>query len=252
MGADVADGGADAGASRVQPPLGLSHAEFLVRGGQEVLQVLDNDLAHPPHLSRTEQRARLPDHGMAGVVVGQGKDQARFLDDVYELLGLFQRVSHGLVADDVDAGLQERAADVEMGDVGSDDADEVNALIGGKVSLGGGHFGVRVVNPARVQVKLGARFAVEIRVARKHPGHHLGLLLHGHDHPMHRADKRPRAAADHAHPQLAIPRVHWRIPFGRTLALSPGRAVCGWRRRPCHRRRSRQRPRRPRQSGAAR
>ena len=79
MGADVADGGTEARSCRIQPPLGLLLAELFVRHHKEVLQVLDDDLAHRPHGAGAKQFARMAHERVARVVVGHGEDEAGLL-----------------------------------------------------------------------------------------------------------------------------------------------------------------------------
>ena len=65
------------GLRRIDAPGGLLLAELLVRDHQEVLQVLDDDLADLPHLAGAEQLAGVADQRVAGVVVREGEDQLR-------------------------------------------------------------------------------------------------------------------------------------------------------------------------------
>ena len=133
MGADVADGGADARTRRIEAPLGLLLAELLVRHHQEILQVLDDDLAHRPHRAGAKEFARVADERVARVVVRHGEDEAGLLDQLHQLLGLGEAVGHRLVADDVKTGIEKSLGDREVGDVGRDDADEIDALVGRKL-----------------------------------------------------------------------------------------------------------------------
>ena len=69
--------------------------------------------------------ARLLHHGVAGVVVGEHEDLSRLRDDRAQFLASARSKVDRLVADDVEAGLEEKLGRREMLVVGRDDDDEV-------------------------------------------------------------------------------------------------------------------------------
>ena len=142
---------------RIEAPGGLLLAELLVRHHQEVLQVLDDDLAHRAHRPGAEQFARVADQRMAGVVVRDREDEAGLLDELHQFLGLVQAVGHRLVADDVKAGIEECLGDREMRDVGRDDADEIDALVSRQLRFRCRHLLVGAIAAGRIEVELRAR-----------------------------------------------------------------------------------------------
>ena len=79
--------------------------------------------------------ARLPHHRIAGVVVREREDLAGFFDELGELLRLPQRRGQRLVADDVDAALQEGLRDGEVHVVRRDDGDRLDAVLQPRLAL---------------------------------------------------------------------------------------------------------------------
>ena len=57
-------------------------------------------------------------HGVTGVVMGQGKYNARLFDHVNQLFGFCQGIGHGFVADDMDARISKNLGNREMHLVG--------------------------------------------------------------------------------------------------------------------------------------
>ena len=106
MRADVAERAAGAGALRIGAPLGLLLAGGLGRVGQPVLRVLDLHEADLAELAVLHHLARVAHHRIAGVVVRQGEDAARLLDRACSFFASASERQR-LVADDVDAGLEE-------------------------------------------------------------------------------------------------------------------------------------------------
>src|SRR5690606_18598574 len=80
--ADVADTAPGARACRVGPPLGLLLPAVLDLLGEPVLHVLGMDQADCAELAGGDHGARLPDHRIAGVVVGEHKDEAALLHEL--------------------------------------------------------------------------------------------------------------------------------------------------------------------------
>ena len=78
MRADIGDATALTGLRRVSAPSGLLLAGMFDWFGQPVLQIFDLHMAHAPDATRRDQRARLSDHRIAGVSLGQDEGQASF------------------------------------------------------------------------------------------------------------------------------------------------------------------------------
>ena len=108
MGADVADRAAGAGARRVGAPVGLLVAGLLERRrSASPADIRPAPRRISPSSPVRHHRARLPDHRIAGVVVGQHEDARRSRgDSLRQLPRLGQRRGQRLVADDVDAALR--------------------------------------------------------------------------------------------------------------------------------------------------
>ena len=201
MGADVADGAAGAGALGVGAPGGLLVARV---GGkrQPVLRVLGLDDADLAERAGLHEVAGLPDQRIAGVVVGEEELCAVLRLHRGELAGGRERVGQRLVADDVDAGLEEglRRAGVHV--VGGDDRDRLDAVGPGgspsppsprsscRCGRGRGRGSCPTSSPSR---GLDAQRA----------GDELVVAVEARGDAVDVADEGARAAADHAQADFA-------------------------------------------------
>ena len=197
MRTDVANATGDAALRRIGPPVGLLVAGAFEQRRQPALVVFDDHLADLAELAAGDHVPRLPHQRVAGVVVGDGEDDAGFLgrsEQVVRLLGgMYQR----LVADDVDAGLGERLGHRVVHVVGRDDADEVDAFAGRAAQF---VFEQRL--PGRVVAVVGeAEFAPGgerlFGARRQRAGGELHLAVERHCPTMYAADEGALAAADH-------------------------------------------------------
>ena len=82
-------------------------AGVLKRRGEPVLRIFDLDHAELAELAGGDHLARLPDHRIAGVVVGQAEDSPVRSDRLARGQRVVERGGERLVADDVDAGFEE-------------------------------------------------------------------------------------------------------------------------------------------------
>ena len=129
MRSNVAYGPGYAGLLGVGSPLGLLGASLLDLAREPPLLVLDDDFAYLPEVPLSDHVRGLPDHRVAGVLVGDSEDDAALLDDADEVLGLLRVVDHRLVAHHVEAGLGEGARHRIVHVVRRDHAHEVDALL---------------------------------------------------------------------------------------------------------------------------
>ena len=107
MRADVAERPAGARALRIDAPLGLLVAALLGRPGQPVLRIFDLHQAELAEIAALDHLAHPAHQRIAGVIVGEREDAARLLDRRLHPLGFGERHRQRLVADDVDARLEE-------------------------------------------------------------------------------------------------------------------------------------------------
>ena len=183
------------------------------------------------------QFAGVPDHGVAGVVVGQGEQPAAGLDRRDEVFGLRHRRGHRLVADDVDAGIQEGACGWVVQVVGRHDGDGVDAVFAG--GFRPGHLGEVGIGPVRCDEEVGGAVAGAFRIAGERAGDQFPAVVQACRDAVDGADEGAPAAADHAQAQPA--------PRGAVLGghgVPPrltGQASGGSRHRRCRLRRSRRR-----------
>jgi hypothetical protein len=170
-----------------------------------------------PELARRHHVAGLSHHGIAGVVVGQAENQPgppHRLDQVERVL---QAVGHRLVADDVDAAIEEGARDGVMAVVGRHDADCIDAIRPRRLRRR--HRPIVGIGALRRDHQVGRRFLGSLRVGRQRAGGQLPAIIHPGAQPMHGADEGAAAAADHAKPQPPAPA--GTLARGRNHRLSP-------------------------------
>ena len=122
------------------------------RRGEPVLRVLDLDEAELAEFAGGDHFARLANDGIAGVVVRQAEDESGFFDELRKSLRVFDGGGERLVADYVDAGVEEgfRGGKVEM--IRRDDGDGVDTI--GALCFGGRHFGEAGVGAVICDVKI--------------------------------------------------------------------------------------------------
>jgi hypothetical protein len=125
MRADIADRAAGPGAGGVGPPVGLLALDRL---GQPVLGVFDLHEPYRPERAVGDHRPRLPDHRVAGVVVGQHEERVRLGRGPREVAGLVEGARQRLVADDVDAAGEERLGGRRVHVVRRDDRHRLDAV----------------------------------------------------------------------------------------------------------------------------
>jgi hypothetical protein len=173
-------------------------------GGQPILGVLG---LHEPELAEQpvgHHGPRLADHRVAGVVVGQHEHAARTVDQLGELPRLLQARGQRLVADDVDAALEERLGGVVVEVVRRHDRHHVDAVVRA-LALALGHLVEVAVaalgcEPQRRPARLGP-----LGRGGERARHQLVAVVEPRRDAVHRADERPLAAAHHAEPQPAPP-----------------------------------------------
>jgi hypothetical protein len=88
--------------------------------------------------------------------VRHGEDEVSLLDQPHQLFGLGEVVGHRLVADDVKTGVEKSLGDREVGDIGSDDADEIDTSVGRKFRFRRRHRLVSRIAACRIEVELRA------------------------------------------------------------------------------------------------
>ncbi len=202
MGADVADRAGGAGAGRIRAPFGLLAAGLLDAGGEPILRVFHLHDADGPELARLHHGARLPHQGIAGVIVRDREDQAGFTGELRELIGLAPRGRQRLVADHMDAGLQEGAGGCGMGVVRRDDGDRVDAVL--QPPLAARHLVEIAIDAIRLEEQILAGGLGPLRVGGEGARHKLPAVVETGRDAVHRADEGAAPAADHAEAQAAV------------------------------------------------
>ena len=200
MGSDVAHAVGGPGHAGIHPPVGdLSVALVAQCRDGVTLRVFDDHLQDLAEFIGPNHFTGLLDHGVARVVVGQGKDLAGLFNHFSKRLRLRHIVGERLVADHVDPGFEEGLRDREMRVVAGDDRDKIDTLIGGQCRFGRRHHFVAVIDPGRVQVEVGAGIPGDFRLRREATGHQFNPAVEVGRHPVNTANERATAAADHAH-----------------------------------------------------
>ena len=123
----------------------------------------------------------------------------------HQRLRFGERGRQRLVADHVDAGLEEGGGDRRMQMVGRDDDDRLDAVGPGR--LGPRHLAVIGIAAVGGEADVGSRRGRVRRVGRQRAGHQRDLVVEPHRQPMHRADEGVAPAADHADPQPIAARI---------------------------------------------
>ena len=198
MGADVAERPARARALRIGAPLGLLVAGRLGRPGQPVLRIFD--LHEPDHaeIAALDHLAHPPHQRIAGVIVGQREDAARLLDRGLDPLRLGERNRQRLVADDVEARLEEGDRRPGMHVVRGDDRNRLDPV--GALRLGLRHGLVVVVDAVGGEAERFARAPRLLRRRRQRAGDELVLVVDPRGDAVNRADEGALPAAHHAEP----------------------------------------------------
>ena len=159
--ADVAERAAGAGERGVGTPFGVAVTGGLDGRRQPVLKELDLNHADGPKLARRHHGPRLAHHGIAREGVDDAEDEAALPHAADQVGGVGQRRRHRLLADHVDAAVEEGAGDGVVGVIGRDDADDVDAVLAR--GLGLGHMGIARVGALGRDQPLGRRFLGGIR-----------------------------------------------------------------------------------------
>ena len=146
MGSDVAKASRRAALRRIRPPRSLLLlAEFQTRP-QPSLDVARANRVDLAQFAAQDHFPRLPHQRIAGVVVREREDDIRAIDDGGEFLGLGEVEGQRLVAHDIDARLDRRLGDFDVGVVRCGHRDKVNPLIGWQRGFPLDQFPVRAVS----------------------------------------------------------------------------------------------------------
>ena len=202
MRTNVADAAGNAAPGRVGTPVGLFVAGTFEQRRQPTLVVLDDYFANFPELTVGDHVPCLTHQRVAGVIVGNGENDAGFFGNGNQILRLFRSVHQRLVADDIDASRGERFSHRIVQVIGGDDADEIDAL-----ARRATQFVFQQRLPGRVitvigQPQLAPRSARLVRVRRKRTGDQLHLPVERHGLTMYATYESALAATDHRVTQL--------------------------------------------------
>ena len=201
VGADVAERPAGARALRIGAPLGLLVAALLGRPGQPVLRIFDLHQPKDAEIAALDHLAHPAHQRIAGVIVGEGEEAARLLDRRLHPLGFGERHRQRLVADDVDARLQEGDGRPGVHVVGGDDRNRLDPVR--PLGLRLRHALVVVVDAVGRKSKGFARPARLLRRRRQRAGDQFVLVVDARGDAVHRADEGALAAAHHAEPDAS-------------------------------------------------
>ncbi len=120
--------------------------------------------------------------------------------DPHQLQRLLERQGHRLVADDVDARLEERLGHLEMEMVGRDDRDGIDAVVA--LRLAGRHVPPRAVDALALEAEVEAGGFRVLGIGRQGAGHDLPFVVEPSRHPVDRADEGAAPTAHHAQAEL--------------------------------------------------
>ena len=154
-----------------------------------------------PEQAVGDHLACLPDHGIAGVVVGQHEHAAGLVHEFGELACILKRGGQRLVADDVNAAFKECLRGRKMHVVGRDDRHCVDPVLAPRLALG--HLGEVGVTAARINPELLARGLGSLCGRGKSASDEFVAPVQSGSDAMHAADEGTLAATHHAQPQPA-------------------------------------------------
>ncbi len=216
MGADVAEAAGGTALGRIGSPGCLLLPLALQPRPQPALDVFRADRLDLTQFAGEHHLAGLPHERVAGVVVGDGEDDVRLLDDDRQILSFFERERERLVADTMEAGLDGGLGHRKVHVVGGGDRDEVDPLVGGQGPFTVEHLLIGAVGAGEVDVVIGGAGLGPLRVAREGACHErCPVVEHGGRH-VDPADERALTTPHDSHPQLPAQRAvrgHSRIPF---------------------------------------
>ena len=138
---------------------------------------------------------------MAGVVVGQPEHQTGAPHGLHQVERVLDRGGHRLVADHVDAGLEERLGDRMVEVVRGDDRDHVDAVVARRLLRR--HLLEAAVGALGRDPKLCGRRPGALRLGAERARDQLVAVVETRGDPVHGADERALAAAHHAQAQPA-------------------------------------------------
>ena len=198
VGADVADRAAGTGPVGIDAPAGLLGAFVLGPARQPVLDIDRVDDTDRTEFARRHHRAGLPDHRVAGVIVGEHEELPRAGRDGREIARLRERRRQRLVADDVEAGFEERLRDRKMQVVGRDDRHRFDAVR--PLLFSRRHRDVIVVAARRVEADVGRRGMRLLRRRGERAGDQFEAIVDPAGDPVDATDEGALPATDHAQP----------------------------------------------------
>ena len=155
MRADVAEAAGGTALCRIGSPGRLFLTLALEPRPQPALDVFGADRLDLAQFTGEHHLAGLSHERVAGVVVGDGEDDIRLLDDGRQILRFLQRERERLVAYTMEAGLDGGLGHRKVHVVGGGDRDEVDPLVGGEGPLPVEHLLVGAVGAGEVDVVIG-------------------------------------------------------------------------------------------------
>ena len=200
VGADVGHASGDAGLLGIDAPGGLLAG---VGGGEPAQGVLHVDLPDLAQGAAGDQLSGLADHRVAGVVVEEAEHPAGLLHQRLQRERLGGVHGEGLLADDVEAGLQECLGDLVVAEVRRADGDEIDALVLRKRQLLLDHVLVVGVAASGSQVEPLGELRGLRRVPSEDTADQVDLAVHSGGDAVDFADEGVIASADHAHSEFA-------------------------------------------------
>ena len=167
--------------------------------GEPALRVFDVDFADLAEFAFRHHLAGLFDGREAGVGVGQGEDQSGLLDFGLEFDGLVEGEGDGFVDDHVESAFEGHHGGGVMGEIGSDDGDEVHPLAFRQAAFVFKHLLIGFVNPVVGQVIGFAGGNGNFRIDAEAAADEFDLAVHEGGEAVDGSDEGVAAAADHAH-----------------------------------------------------
>ena len=169
------------------------------------MDVFDHHAANRPERAGADEVPGFLHHRVAGVVVGQAEDEARFVGKGCELPRFGEVEGGWLVGPDVKASLERGLGDREVGVIGGGDDDEIHALARGPARFGLEHLRSGAVTALRRQpVERWPGTLRPFRIAGEDAAGKLDAPVEFRRDAMHRTGEGALAATDKPHASFAI------------------------------------------------
>ncbi|SPU69491.1 Uncharacterised protein [Brucella neotomae] len=189
MGTDIAGCAAQSRLHRIGAPDSPFRAGRFNRFGEPVLRIFHLYDTKIAKVAIGNHFARLPHHGIAGVIMRQDEQRAAFICHLLQLLRIGKGRGQRLVADDMDATPQKLLGGVIMNVVWRYDGNGLDTVFQPRFT--NGHVLVAGINAVFGQPQLATGSLHPFRRGRQRAGHQIETVIKPRRHAVYTADESP-------------------------------------------------------------